>query len=787
MNPSLPFSVAFICFLLGHASAGSASAESPEAFQPFFEKHCVQCHGEEKQKSGVRLDDASTLDALGWEEVYEQLANGEMPPDDELQPSEEERDRFLKWALTIAKLDSDSMPTGFRRLNKREYGNTVKDLLGLSKGVFDPGEYIYGDEINEGFDTNAEELVISNELLLEYLNAAEKSLRLALFSASREKPAAEVIDVETRRMRGGSSRYVSFANDHMILRVGGTAKVYNGDTSTRVVSAPGRYRITVTASGIDRDRYPVKFYPEEGPLILGVGVIADALESVTSGGTLLTSFELEDNKENTFEFETWIDKGHYPYLSFVNGSGKPITQIRSNIRRRKIPASAAKQPFVGPGIRVSEYKIEGPFNEEWPPESFKVTFDSETIPDFESVTERWELLNRFATRAFRRPVEKAELELYWSYLKEQHTQNGNWHESLLQTFAAMMASVDFLYLREESGELDAIALANRLSYFLWSTMPDRELFDLAISGQLKSPEVLAAQVARLLDDRRALRFSQGYADQWLSLDKLGTMPPDGKGEYRIYYRENLEPAMLEETRRFFHYVLQENRSVRDFIHSDYSFLNQGLANLYGVPFEGGTGFVQVSLPAESGRGGLLGHGSILSLTSNGVETSPVERGHWVLDELLGTPPPPAPKEIPALVPDLNGATTVREQLEKHRSDATCYECHRQMDPLGFALEAFNPIGGRRTIYENKQEVTTYGNYKGQDFEDLAGLKEIMLRDVRPFARNLVVKIAEYAKGRRLVASDFEAIETLVDEVSANDYPLRDIVSEVATGELMRMR
>jgi hypothetical protein len=588
-------------------------------------------------------------------------------------------------------------------------------------------------------------------------------------------------------MKGGSSRYVTFSNEHMLLRVGGKAKVYDGEKS-RVMTASGNYKITVTASGIDRDRYPVKFHPAEGPLKLGLGVLQETAASVTSQGTLLHSVDLKDREEQTFTFDIWIDKDHYPYLSFVNGSGKPITQIRSNIRRRKIPASAAKQPFVGPAIRVTQYKIEGPFNEVWPPETFQATYDSEEIPDFESAEERKLLLQRFANRAFRRTVPEGIVSPYLEYLNEQYLATESWHESVIRTFAAMMASHDFLYLHERDDELDAFALASRLSYFLWSTMPDAELFALAESGEITKPAVLRQQVERLLNDPRSERFSESFVDQWLSIDTLGSMPPDvKKPEFKDYFRHNLEFAMGEETRLFFGHILRENRSVREFIDSDYSFLNQGLAELYEVPFEGGEKFERVVFPETAKRGGLLGHASILTLTSNGVETSPVVRGHWVLDELLGTPPPPAPKEVPALVPDLQGLTTVREQLEKHRSEAACMECHRRMDPPGLALESFDPIGRFRTHYSPKQKITTDSAFMGQKFEDVDGLREILMTQLKPFSRSLIVKISEYSKGRKLGLADLRTVEDILDDLATDEFRLRDMIVAISTSELMTHR
>ena len=247
--------------------------------------------------------------------------------------------------------------------------------------------------------------------------------------------------------------------------------------------------------------------------------------------------------------------------------------------------------------------------------------------------------------------------------------------------------------------------------------------------------------------------------------------------------------MLEETHQFFRHVLQENRSVRDFLDSDYSFVNRSLADLYGVPFEGSEDneFVRVAFPPSVKRGGLLGHGSILTLSANGVETSPIERGVWVLADLLGTPPPPPPKAVPALTPDLNGAVTVREMLEKHRSDAACMECHRRLDPLGFALEAFDPIGRYRTKYSKTQPVSTHGNYLGKDFADVTELKQILSSDIRPFARNLIIRIAEYAKGRKLVAANYSTVDSILSASENDDYKLADLVTKIATSDLMTHR
>ena len=754
----------------------------------FVGKYCTACHCENKQKGDVRLDQLAAVDASTWTDIYEQLASQTMPPSDAPQPTGAERTILLERVLDVARQHSGTASTGLRRLNKREYGNTVRDLLGLRNGTFDPGEYIYEDEIDEGFDTNGQSLVISNELLLEYMGAAEKSLRQALFTSSTAKPKSKITKVRLNKMKGTSRRYINNAEDQVICRSGGKAKLFDGQ-DTRTLKFPGRYKISVTASGVDRDYYPIRFTPTKGPLIMGFGVAQPATESVSGGGKLLKTFELTDEVEKTFQFDVWIDGGHFPFLSFVNGSSKPITQIRANIRRRKLKPSAAKQPYRGPGIKITEFKIEGPFQDQWPPQSFVTTFDSKTIPDLSDKTAREWLVGRFATRAFRRRVSREEMLAYFDFLNEKHSATGDWHEAVIQTFAAMMSSPDFLYLRQKSSELDSFELASRLSYFLWSSMPDAQLFALAKNGKLREPSILRQQVSRMLDDSRSRQFSTSFADQWLALDKLGSMPPDAKGEFRVYYKQRLGAAMLRETRDYFRYVLEENQSVGDFLDSDYSFINQGLADLYGVPFSGKSAddFTRIQFTAKSQRGGLLGHASVLTLSANGVETSPIERGVWVLSELLGTPPPPPPKEVPALTPDLNGAVTVRDMLVKHRSDPACMECHRRMDPLGFALEAFDPIGRLRTRYSKTQAVSTQGNYLGHDFTNVSQLKKILAADIHPFARNLIIRIAEYAKGRKLVAPDFPAVQSLVSQAAANDYRFKDLLVSIAVSDLITNR
>ncbi|MCM2371198.1 DUF1592 domain-containing protein [Aporhodopirellula aestuarii] len=775
-----------VCFF---AFSGDTQAEEALNTKSLLQKYCVRCHNTDEREGDVSLDQLSRDDIDLFGQIYEQLSSRQMPPDDEMQPTSKERERLARLFLELAKKSTVPETAALRRLNKREYSNTVRDLLGIRGGIFDPGKFIYKDEVSEGFDTEGESLVTSNELLLEYLEAAQLSLRQALFTLDPEAPKANVINVDTAKMTGASRRYETKDRQAYVFRVG-KAKIH-GTGPTQLMKMPGRYRITVTASAIDQDRYPVPFVPVNAPPVLGIGIVSGNRSGVSEFDRHEEKFPLKYDQEQTFQLERWIDQGFHPYLQFANGPGKPVTQIRANLRRGKITKADATGPFVGPGIRVTEFKIEGPFYDTWPPESVCTTIGSNTIPDFENATARLYLLGRFAKRTFRRRVTREEMTLWVKYLNARYATTRDWREAFIETMTAMMASPDFLYLQENEGELGPFQLASRLSYFFWSTMPDHELFSLADSGKLTEPDVLRQQVIRLIQDPRSRRFSDSFVDQWLALDTLGSMPPDSK-LFR-FYNASVETAMLAETRQFFRHVFQENRSVRDFIDSEYTFLNRQLATLYGIPIEGGDNaisdgkLVLTRLPKGSPRGGILGHASVLTLTSNGVETSPVTRGVWVLANFMGTPPPPPPAEVPALVPDLNGARTVRQMLEKHRSDPACMSCHRRMDPLGFALEAFDPVGRFRTNYSKRVKVSTQGRYMGQNFDDINELKQILSSDLRLFARNLIVRLSEYAKGRKLVSADYATVEAILSASQKDGFNLKHIVYMIAISDLMTHR
>jgi hypothetical protein len=338
--------------------------------------------------------------------------------------------------------------------------------------------------------------------------------------------------------------------------------------------------------------------------------------------------------------------------------------------------------------------------------------------------------------------------------------------------------------------LTAHALASRLSYFVWSTMPDAELRRAVDSGDVLRPDVLVAQTRRLLASPRADAFVNGFLDAWLNLRALGDMPPD-RGDFARFYAQNLQPAMKRETQLFTRDLIDRNESIVRFLESDYTFANRALARLYGIEnaVDAATGheFRRIAVNPRQ-RGGLLGQGSILTVSANGIETSPVMRGVWVLENILGTPPPPPPDNVPPIDPDIRGAKSMREILAKHRDNPACYECHRKIDPLGFALENFDPIGAFRDRYEKGGPIDASGELPGgHKFRDVAGLKRALVERKDQFARALTERVVAYACGRRVEPLDRPAIDGILAATKKNDYPFRDLIEQVVLSPAFRSK
>jgi hypothetical protein len=517
---------------------------------------------------------------------------------------------------------------------------------------------------------------------------------------------------------------------------------------------------------------------------------------------------LPDEKIEWQTFRVWLDRGFSPRFTFPNG---PIG-ARQNWNRllrqynQTFPAEfrgttgivearvvVQRHGFV-PQIRIHEVEIRGPLYAAGPTASERAIFgDKPFAPE-----RTRDVLTAFATRAYRRPVTTEEVDRLMTVVAKRRSEGRTPPEALRDGLKAALCSPTFLYLADpaRNGDADAQrqltahALAARLSYFLWGTTPDYELTREADSGALLVRETLLAQTRRLLASPRADTFVAGFLDSWLNLRVLGDMPPD-RGAFGRYYAQGLQPAMKRETQLFTRDLLDRNASIVRFLDADYTFADRPLARLYGaenaVPAEAAHEFRRIAF-SDPRRGGLLGQGSVLTVSANGVETSPVTRGVWMLENILGTPPAPPPDNVPAIDPDVRGAKSMRELLAKHRDNPACFECHRKIDPLGFALETFDPIGAARTTYAKNVPIDTSGELpNGQRFADLAGLKRLLVERKAQFARMLTERLLTYACGRLIEAMDRPALDALLAATKPNDYPFRDLIEQVVLSETFRSK
>ena len=513
----------------------------------------------------------------------------------------------------------------------------------------------------------------------------------------------------------------------------------------------------------------------------------------------LAHFEMVDGKRKKYHARIWLNKGSTPRLIFLNGSHLTRyahIEAAQFLRQRDglSPLSSGNENLVYglqhaklPQVRIHHLFLSGPIIDHWPTRTHKEilggsTYDSENI--------RTQLSN-FLKRAYRRPPTEKQIDaIHGVYVARKSKGIDSW-QAFKDSLKAALCSPHFIYLQEEpeseTDNIDPYAIASRLSYFLWSSMPDRELFTLARTGELSHPDILRAQTERLLRDSKSDRFVDGFLNAWLTLDNLGNTPPDHH-RFKEYYMDDLASAMRKETHVFFRHLLDNNLPTSEFLTAQYTFTNPALARLYHLPveksdFPNPDSFIRVSTEGHP-RGGLLGHSSIHTVTANGVDTSPIIRGVWLLENILGTPPSPPPPDIEPIEPDTRGSTTIRDQMERHRSDPTCAECHRKIDPLGFALENFDAIGRFRTTYGPRKKIDASGVLPGgQEFKDLGQFVWHFRNEHPKFIRALTNKLMEYALGRQMEISDRPTIDRILKKVEKQNLGFRDLVIEVVTSDL----
>lgn len=908
------------------------AAEPPASVRQFVEEHCIDCHDADSKQGGLDFtaleSDLSNVDAFArWVRVHDRVRDGEMPPKSELSPKErEELLRPLGDALNGAerKHREGTGRAALRRLNKTEYENTLRDLLGIP--ALRVAELLPEDGRAHGYNKGGPALEFSTVQIAKYMEAVDRALNVAdprypiVIARFPEKPQpiqqrvypldywASHLGVWSRLFNGDVVCLKDYKHDTemqplltaelydaplreaqqriykmglcgpgpdakpytgaigFLRHDGGTGSAELGRLHRFQPAMPGYYRLRVSAWSFLWDKGEVK--PAPATQIASLQVDKVRMGGGENNGRILVHCDAPSLKPKVTEVVAWLNAGDGLVFipdSMVTGSYIP-SRIKGNL-----------SAYQNVGIAIDWMEAEGPLVDEWPtighkrlfgdlplaefdPKSglkvparrgfghtgahsapFPITPDQKktwTVAANDPVADAKKRLEAFLPLVFRRTVKDDEVTAYLAIALERLGNKATFEEALLTACKAALCSPEFLYLKEPAGPLDDFALASRLSYFLWNSMPDEELLRLAGEKKLRDPQVLREQTERMLNDPKGERFVADFTDQWLDLRLIDENTPHS-GLYPEF-RALLRDAMQEEPRAFLRELLKRDLPVRNVVRSEFAMLNQPLADFYGPfdfedytiavenprpkqpreqlpkpvttekPIEGWE-FRPVSLTEDSQRGGLLTMAAVLKVTANGTTTSPVKRGAWVQRKIAGKPPEPPPPNVPAVEPDTRGATTIREILDKHRADVSCAACHRSMDPPGFALESYDPIGRFRARYRVLEEgdrvhgvprsagaqwfhfklglpVDASGQLANdRSFADIREFRELLLSDERQLARNLARHLIVYATGTPVGFADRPEVESLLDKAKGSQYGVRSLIHAVIQSPLFLNR
>jgi len=746
-------------------SSRSANYDFDKDIEPVLAEYCYDCHGGGMDKGGVVLDDYETVakmleDRRLWENVYHNMEGHLMPPGDKPQPGDEDREMMVAWIeKDVFGLDADHPDPGrvtLRRLNRREYNNTVSDLFGVT---LTPADAFPEDDTGYGFDNVGDVLSLSPDLFERYLKASGDILDKVMVT---EAPLPKTVEIEEDKFSGikGAS------NGNGRLSSTGTVGIKFKPPSD------GDYRFEVLAGG----SMGGEFWP-------------NMRVEVEKGPTKEFTVSVPTNAASEYSVTTAMKKGQERYLrmSFTNDHYEP---------KHKDPNKRDRN------LAIFRVRVIGPLNLPPPPPGEAHRRILALAPDGLADKERArEILKAFSGKSWRRPVADEELNRILTFYENARKSGESFDQGIKRALQAVLMSPKFLYRGEVQPdpdnpeavhEVDEFALATRLSYFLWSTTPDGELLGLAAEGKLRAN--LPAQIDRLLaHPRSAEALTENFAGQWLQLRNLRIAAPDRKSFPR--WSDELRDDMLKETETFVANLVKEDRSSIEILDADYSWLNERLANFYGVPDVKGNQFQRVSLTGNSRkeRGGVLTHGSILTITSNPTRTSAVNRGNFVLENFLGTPAPPPPEgvDIPPLeaaAKKEGGKQTLRQQLEVHREKTICASCHARMDPIGFGLENFDAIGAWRDK-ENGLPIDTSGKlYTGESFESPGELRQVLIEaKTDAFVRNMADKMLIYALGRGTEYYDKPAIRKIVEKTAEEEFRFHSLVRAIIDSVPFQMR
>jgi hypothetical protein len=823
-------------FLLFFAAAAFAGEMPPDA-RAFLDKNCAGCHRGAAAPGGLdvsalpfALDDVNTFSR--WVRVYDAVRSGAMPPGGKPVGG---REPFLAalGAPLAAHQQALAAKQGravLRRLNRYEYENTIRDLLAAP--WLQLRDSLPEDGVVNRFNKVGQALDVSHVQMARYMETAEQAMRQVLAAAQQPETTKRYFAREQKRFLN-RMRYSSF-NTHPeratipvlgveaqpeVLHERAPITVGEADPKTReleafatpasnyvgnehhfdqfVAPAGGRYRLRFSAYSIwihtiygpeGHKTRPAWWRPNRELTSQGRTSEPVTIYALSRGGEkrLLGSFDVSPD----------------PAMHELDVDLLPGEMILPDAARlfRSRPGftgspEASKEGM--PGVAYRWMEVAGPVANAASRLGVRRMFSNLDPGQAGSKRDAEKLLRAFMARAYRRPPAEAEVQRYLQIIQAQP---GNLSEAMIAGYVAVLCSPGFLYMEEEPGKLNAHALASRLSYFLWNGPPDRRLRMLAAQGALLDPEVLRAQTDRLLDDARSRVFVDAFLDYWLDLRKLNDTTPD-QTLYPDYYLDDLlTESALRETQLFVHHAIRKNLPSSTLIDSNFTMLNSHLARHYGLLPVDGVALRQVTLPSDSVRGGLLTQASVLKVTANGTTTSPVLRGTWIMERILGDPPPPPPPGVGAVEPDTRGATTIRQQLDKHRDNPGCASCHNKIDPPGFALENFDVLGGWRERYrstETGEKVQGIGknghaftfkngqpvDASGPGFQNIIELKKLLLKDERQIARNATSQLITYATGAPVSFGDRAAVERILSAAEKDRYGLRTLIHQIVQSEL----
>jgi mono/diheme cytochrome c family protein len=758
--------------------ASSASAQPETEYRALVDQYCIGCHNQQVVSSppdqltdplasqlrvlGLALDTLDMAevasDADHWEKVVRKLRAGLMPPAGMPRPEEAVLDGFRGWLESELDTAARAAPNpgrtaSFHRLNRAEYSNAIRDLLAVQ---INADNYLPADDASYGFDNIGGVLRMSQSLLERYLEASRVISRLAVgssppvsvsetFRTQQDEQQHERIDGLPFGTRGG------ILVDYLFPQ--------NAD-----------YDLRIQLTGLR-------------------GVQQQHTLEITVDGAPVETIQL--GSESTLEVRLPVSAGPREIgVAFHRLPPALVEQVRERFQNPRTAGNSGgpygSMPFVSSLTIAGPYNSQGPGNTPSRDRIFTCN-PGDTSEELECASE---ILSGLARKAYRRPVSQSDTDVLLDFYRQGRAA-GDFEDGIELALRRLLVSPEFLVRVEADPtgissqtpyRVTDLELASRLSFFLWSSIPDEELLALAERGELGEPAVLQSQVRRMLADPRSDALTRNFAGQWLQLRNLATLVRPGE-PYAVEFDETLRQAMITETEMFFDSIVKEDRSVLELLTADYTYLNGRLAGHYGIPNIQGSHFRKVTLPEDSPRRGLLGHGSILTLTSHAIRTSPVLRGKWILNNILGTPPPDPPPNIPALDDRKTSArvATMRERMAAHRTNPVCAACHTMIDPAGFALEGFDAIGRYREFDQWFNKIDTSGVLPdGTSFDGAAELREALVERPERFVGTFTEKLMTYALGRGVEYYDMSAVRKIVRDSAADDYSMQSIIAGIIT-------